>query len=380
MVSIRLRRLIRHLLSTGWDIWCLCPQLGKFPPEPHPALHINVFSMATSQAGLWNKCKRKLLFPIWAILQGRKLTKQFTIRHVFCTIPEIEAFVAGVGIKKACGNKTSLTVEVRDPFSPNATYPWSELKRKLYSKLERTLWRYPDKAIFLTSEIERIYLGTFGAHQRWTRHHRVVTNGFDPSEYPTIQQEAHSNRLQMTYIGSFYDSRHPLAFLEALKSFLEMSTDIPRADVRFFGAVHGESLKARVSALCQKAPLREVVHWAGEVSHSDAIRAMRSADVNLLITHESGSEYAIPGKIFEYMGTGKPILALTHDPLVIRMMKEGALGWICQTPDELRQWFERYLPRAAEVRAHRTNSEAIQRYQINTIHKRWEDFLEVAST
>jgi glycosyltransferase involved in cell wall biosynthesis len=47
------------------------------------------------------------------------------------------------------------------------------------------------------------------------------------------------------------------------------------------------------------------------LSHRDAVRAMRGADVNLLIIgSQPGAGATLTGKIFEYLRSGRPVLGL----------------------------------------------------------------------
>ncbi len=57
--------------------------------------------------------------------------------------------------------------------------------------------------------------------------------------------------------------------------------------------------------------LEDSVRLGGYVSHDQAIAAMRAADVLVLVKHtEPRYRGLIPGKLYEYLGAGRPILAL----------------------------------------------------------------------
>jgi len=66
--------------------------------------------------------------------------------------------------------------------------------------------------------------------------------------------------------------------------------------------------------------LGDMVNILGFISYEEASKLTNKSDINLLITHIRGSEYAIPGKLFEYMGARRPVLALTEDKPVIELI------------------------------------------------------------
>ncbi len=89
---------------------------------------------------------------------------------------------------------------------------------------------------------------------------------------------------------------------------------------------------------------------------------MEEADVLLLPWTD---RFNIPGKVFEYLATGKPILAICYpDSEVARIIRETASGW-CVNPDDSaavqRVLTEIYVSGAKYP--HARNWEAIRRYE-----------------
>ena len=64
----------------------------------------------------------------------------------------------------------------------------------------------------------------------------------------------------------------------------------------------------------QRRGLSDYINELGVLSHDDAVALMRSADVLYLRNFDgSQQEWCLPGKIFEYLATRRPVLAVT-DP------------------------------------------------------------------
>jgi len=75
------------------------------------------------------------------------------------------------------------------------------------------------------------------------------------------------------------------------------------------GHLHGES-SSELSGFVSKNGLNHVVQEVPFSSHEDAISYMRSSIALLLIVgKEPGSEGAISGKGYEYIASGRPIIA-----------------------------------------------------------------------
>jgi glycosyltransferase involved in cell wall biosynthesis len=72
----------------------------------------------------------------------------------------------------------------------------------------------------------------------------------------------------------------------------------------FLGAVDEET-----RSLAEKEGLKDIVDFKGYMKHKESISFLLGAHV-LLLTIDEGGESIITGKVFEYLASGKPILAL----------------------------------------------------------------------
>src|SRR5262249_30192100 len=84
--------------------------------------------------------------------------------------------------------------------------------------------------------------------------------------------------------------------------------------------------------LIEDAGLERIVRHVGVLSRADAIALQRSADVLLLLTSPT-LVWELPGKIFEYFGARRPILALAKDNEAARRVTETQTGWTV-APDD----------------------------------------------
>jgi glycosyltransferase involved in cell wall biosynthesis len=69
-----------------------------------------------------------------------------------------------------------------------------------------------------------------------------------------------------------------------------------------------------------------MLRHVGQLSRPESISLQRRADVLLLITAPD-LVWELPGKLFEYIGAGRPVLALADGNEAARVVQETGVGW-----------------------------------------------------
>jgi glycosyltransferase involved in cell wall biosynthesis len=138
----------------------------------------------------------------------------------------------------------------------------------------------------------------------------VIPNGFDPVQFenPTLPQgaEAHCG-WHLLHAGALYYGRSVAALLQAIRQLVNADPDFAR-DVRL--TLLG-TLDAGAQREIERSGLASRVHVVAQADHAAAIAAMRCADALLLVANTTpGAEATVPGKVFEYLAVGRPILAI----------------------------------------------------------------------
>lgn len=153
----------------------------------------------------------------------------------------------------------------------------------------------------------------------------VISQGFaNSSKENAIRPRSSIGRpLRLVYTGRFYPFRDPSELLAALDS-----TD----DVEFIIATSPTSFRTKYGD-----PLPRNVRIVGEVSHDTAVELQRSADVLVNIANRGLPQ--VPGKFYEYLGVGRPILHILHDQADEQALLLSRLcrGWsVANTSSEIR--------------------------------------------
>lgn len=132
----------------------------------------------------------------------------------------------------------------------------------------------------------------------------VITNGYDTEE---VAKQTLDTKFSLAHIGSFLSERNPLILWESLVELLHEISDFKaHLEIKLIGAVSQEVLET-----ISQYGLNEYVNNLGYVSHTEAIAHQRNSQVLLLIEIDSqDTKSIIPGKLFEYMVSDRPIVAI----------------------------------------------------------------------
>jgi len=160
-----------------------------------------------------------------------------------------------------------------------------------------------------------------------------IPNGFDAtrlhrSSAPPAPRA--DGKILITYVGSIYASTEPTRLVEALQS---LPPEIKsRFLFRFIGQIEDNYRNTLLS-------LGDMVELRGFLPQHEALAAMNETDYVLLISHD---RLNISAKFYDYIGSGKPILACVHPSGDIRRrLEELRAGWWADSssPDSMRQLF-----------------------------------------
>lgn len=174
----------------------------------------------------------------------------------------------------------------------------------------------------------------------------VAMNGFDPEDHADDAAPAplDPDRLTILHAGVIYAGRRdPSALFAAIA---RLGPRARRIDARFhhdeFGSVQAMIARHGVAAAVTLLPL---------VPRRDILKAERRADVMLLCRWADPRDDAvIPGKLFEYIGARRPILAVGSETGEAATIVRAVGGLVSNDPATIAAALDRWL--AAKDAAH----------------------------
>lgn len=209
-----------------------------------------------------------------------------------------------IGLKLHQKTKIPWLADFRDPWSKWEfldTLPISRPVRKRHEKLEKKILSTANAIVTISPSFQKDF------EKLSQRNIDLLTNGFDEEDLPKdwANRKPIPEGIKIVYTGVIDAIRNPTPFLLALKNVFETSEN--RVQLRFVGKV-SEEVKKLVSS---DTWLEKNIRIEGYVSHEKVFDFYAKAHLLLLIlTDTKNAKGNIPGKLFEYMATGRPVLAL----------------------------------------------------------------------
>ena len=132
----------------------------------------------------------------------------------------------------------------------------------------------------------------------------VITNGYDMEQ---VRKKPLDDKFTLAHIGSFLSARNPTILWKALQELITENKEFNKQfQLKLIGAVSAEVLQS-----IMEFGLNNHVNHLGYLPHHEAIMEQRSSQVLLLIEIDSQeTRCIIPGKLFEYMVSERPIIAI----------------------------------------------------------------------
>jgi glycosyltransferase involved in cell wall biosynthesis len=262
----------------------------------------------------------RVLWAVRAALAARAMVKKRAIRAVYTTSPPHSTHVSGLMLKRMTG--LPWIADFRDSWTGDFRYdPPTRWARRAHARCEKRIFDTADRVICNTETSRENAIAAFGIDPD-----RLVTiyNGFDAPDFSGEpgRKAGSSDRIVITHSGSFYGSYRPEVFVRALALAIENDAELARrVTVRFVG-VMDESAQRRI---------REIIpghcSFTGYVDHARAITAIRESDINLIaLPVDDSASYIVPGKLFEYLAAGRPILAVAPPGETARIIESARAG------------------------------------------------------
>jgi glycosyltransferase involved in cell wall biosynthesis len=177
----------------------------------------------------------------------------------------------------------------------------------------------------------------------------TLPNGYDRAAFTGVEPPppAVDRPLRLVHTGAIYVGRDPRPVLDGIKTL----ADAGRADFRvsFFGPPPESDLD--LAAEARRRGIEPRVEIAGQVPYAQCLREMVAADV-LLLMDSPGRTVGVPAKLYEYLGAGRPVLALgeRHGDLAW-VLRQSGVPYRIAPPDNTAAVTKALADLAAEVRS-----------------------------
>lgn len=242
---------------------------------------------------------------VWWVRPSTRFLVRYLRDHpvdvVVTTGPPHSMHLIGLALQKRLG--VQWLADFRDPWTGIDYYDQLSLTRwadRRHKRLERTVLTKADRVVTVSWRWAKD-LEALGA-----KHVAVVTNGYDRADLPAMPVPV-DDRYTLVHAGSLSPTRDQPGLWRLLAELCGSDTRLAeRFTLRLIGPVD-----TSVLASIEAAGLGGHVERIGRLSRAETMRAIMKARVLLLPINNTANQLGIlPTKLYEYLSTGRPILAV----------------------------------------------------------------------
>ncbi len=248
--------------------------------------------------------------------------------------------------------------DLRDPWAldemlvyPSILHRRAELARmeRLLSTAALIVMNTPEAAAAARAELPRL------------RQINVIsiTNGFDMQDFSGSITPRMDSRFRIVHSGYLHTAmglqlraRNSYYFLGGVQAGVDILTRshavlldaterwcAQRPDARKdLEIVFAGKTSAEDQGLAQRSNLSPLIRFTGYLSHVESLQLIRTADLLFLPMHNlppGRRSRIVPGKTYEYMASGRPILAAVPDGDARDFLSQSGTSFICRPDDAL---------------------------------------------
>lgn len=250
-----------------------------------------------------------LILKLWKVIRKERPDCLFVSAPPFSSLVPV-VFLAKVFHKP-------VVIDFRDDWRFYRYHMENSVKSRYAKALDRIFERYVvwncSAFTAATESYVKSILKRNGLHK--SKKAYVITNGFDHDDFDThIQAFTESlnrqKKIHLLYSGTVWRATSLNPFLKAVTVLM---TDYPGLKKQLRITIAGRIVDLEYANFENKH-LKDVVSLKGYISHDEVLKLLLTADILIIsLADIIGASEIIPAKTFEYMATGKRILAIVPE-------------------------------------------------------------------
>ena len=294
----------------------------------------------------WKRKALKKIDSIWDKYNGFDL--------VFATAPPYTDFLIGQEVKWKY--KIPLVIDYRDAWvdSPVLNFYPTPLHRKANEKLERKVIKDSNIVITTNRRVKEMIIRRYENINY--NDVKIFSHGYDEEDFEIAKGKKLplTNKMRVTYSGSFY-TRNPKFYFNAIRNLFDKYPETRgKVEFLFLGIFTKELIN-----LAKHLNIQDSLNLPGYVNHSECVKYLLSSDILfLLVSRGENEDAAMPGKVGEYIGSRKNIIACIPEGVTKKLLeKYNAIRFIPDETPELisdtifeyfKLWLKNEMPEANE--------------------------------
>lgn len=418
--SQRPAKFCRYLPGLGWNVKVLTrvpPQArGRWDPRDasllddlDPSVTVERVAESSTDADWTREVPRREGGRAWlgpAFDAARRIVEAGGVDLVLVTMSPFALSHLGLRLAEVTG--VPVVYDLRDPWALDGWQPhrtrwhWQRSFRRMKRTLESAAG-----VVANTPEAGKAFLASFPglSEDRLV----VIQNGYDAADLesvgPVERRPQDEGRLTIVHTGTLhsralYPPGGPRSWLKRLLSYApERIRPTGRTAAHLFGAIrllrregHPAGAAARVVLVgtadeftrrsIEESGVADAVEVTGYLPHHESVRWLLRADALFLPLHGlegPARSRIVPGKAYEYLGAGRPILGCLPPGDARDMVRASLMGYCADPCDDTaiaRQLAQLHDDRAAGRHAALHRLPWVRDYEREALTRRLAEFLD----
>ncbi|MBD3232568.1 MAG: glycosyltransferase [candidate division Zixibacteria bacterium] len=263
---------------------------------------------------------RMILWSPYAIKRGIEIIREENIELIFSTSPPFSTHLLARALSKLSGLR--YLVDYRDDWVGNSYFgtSYNAVRRSMEKWMEHVILKGASGVVTVTEESSELFRRKYPDLDIGKI--RLIPNGFDPDYFLSRSGDSdvsrNGGRINFVHTGSLTSKRDPIYFLTALRDLLREEPDYAnRIKISFLGFVHHKHQE-----MIKEIGLNGSYYQRHNLAPEEVASFLKNeADVCLVFQRRSeGGSTAIPGKVYEYLASRKPILCMDDNGATTKLL------------------------------------------------------------
>ncbi|MGA9294212.1 MAG: glycosyltransferase [Ignavibacteriaceae bacterium] len=265
------------------------------------------------------------------VIEGKKFLSKNKIDAIISNGPPHTAHLLGRRLSSLF-NIPHLPVFI-DPWADIVyyqDYQRTKLTQAFDKYLEGNVIKKAKEIVFVTETMKNDYIKKYPQIKDKTN---VLYWGYNEEDFGEIENEVNNSKPDeeiIAHAGNMYDYNNPVSFFEYIKTEINKGRKIK---IKFIGTV-----SPKTNEIINNLSLSGNTEYIGFLPYKQMLIELLKSDVLLMMVNEKRH---VPGKLFEYLRTGKPILAFGNDNQEVKIILENAnAGMIFNYQENAKEFFD----------------------------------------
>lgn len=271
-----------------------------------------------------------------ALKLGREVLKKEKIDIIMSTSGPFSSHCAASILAKEFD--IPWVADYRDLYSQNPIKPNIKWRKLIDKKFERFILGEKSTVVTVSEPL------SLKLENILKRKVHTITNGFDPEDFKLTCPT--DTVFSITYTGILYEGkRDPTPLFKAIRLLLDKNKiKREKIQIHFYG-----SDERYLRSTLEGKEIDDIVYLHESIPFEESTKRQQMSSILLFLNWNDPQEKGqVSGKIFEYLGAHRPILAFprNEDSAVDKIIEKTQAGVICSTIEEIakkiNEWYDEF--------------------------------------